>query len=51
MNSNVTEINNLKKVPRGFEITGDAAERIMHEREQIEISIDKRKSISNCDKK
>jgi hypothetical protein len=51
MNSNVSEINSLKKVPRGFEISGKAAERILHERQQIETGIETRKNLSVCDKK
>ena len=51
MNSNVSEINNLKKVPRGFEIRGKAAERILYERQQIETGIEKRKNLNTCDKK
>jgi hypothetical protein len=51
MNSNVTEINNLKKVPRGLEIRGKAAERILYERQQIETGIEKRKNLNSCDKK
>lgn len=47
MNSNVADANNLKKVPRGLEIRGEAASKILEEKKRIE----GKKKISSCDKK
>ena len=47
MNSNVSEMSNLKKVPRGLKITGTAASDILTEVQRI---VDKKK-MSLCDKK
>jgi hypothetical protein len=47
MGSNVQNSNNLKKVPRGLKIEGDAATQIISEK----LKIEDQKKMSSCDKK